>query len=641
MKRYLVPTLWGNVQAVSGVSFWLVIGVLGLLKLALTADVAVQMIYSPHDDGLYVSRAYHLLMGEAFGPYDARLLVKLPGISLWMAANRILGIPYLLSINLLYIGAGLYLIAALQCAGYRNRALLFGVFLLYLFNPVTLDPQWFRIMREPLSIVLLVFMLASMVFILTRLRERKISFIHHLVFTGAFAFSLLVREEDRLLYGLLILFGAAMFWASEWESEGRSRIWWAAVAFTVALPVVAATGTGAMVRSYVAKHYGTPVVHDFGDGEFPKLIAAMRSVESKKDNRHVMITQEALGRLRQEVPRLAPVIDRLPPPSPDSYSCQRFRVCSEWTNGWMLFWIKDAAHHAGLTPDARAAQAFFRAARLDIEQACSDGRLNCRNKGSGLLPTFELRWTRALVHEAIGILKMMFVPGFGVAQKPPTVYPVDVDYGRMYQAVTMTPYYDTALQLSNQHEAWKSYPKEMYLGLRYWLRYPDVASSKDFGVMRGGDKLGAHLHYQQHGRHEGRVWEETTKVSDEWPYHYRNRLASWRPAILKLYERIGLALMLLGVVALAARLLMASRVPMNPLVWITTVFFGFTLLRLASLSYVSVYMGGLDGRLFFSTYVVVLTLSPVLVFDCVRTYREMRAANSVRGNWSHEKTQTT
>jgi len=71
--------------------FWVTVFV--LLKLFLLSGSAVQMVYSLHDDELYVSRAFHLLMDGRLGPYDSRLLEKLPGISLWLAGNRLLGIP--------------------------------------------------------------------------------------------------------------------------------------------------------------------------------------------------------------------------------------------------------------------------------------------------------------------------------------------------------------------------------------------------------------------------------------------------------------------------------------------------------------------------------------------------------------------
>jgi hypothetical protein len=159
------------------------------------------MVYSPHDDGLYVSRAFHLLLDGGLGPYDGRLLVKQPGISLWLAANRLLGIPYLLSINLVYALAGVYFIVALRIQRVGKTWLIL-VFILYLFNPVTMDHQWFRVMREPLSISLLIFILGSIFYILIYLQRNQFSIKHYIILSITFSFALMVREEDNLLYCL-------------------------------------------------------------------------------------------------------------------------------------------------------------------------------------------------------------------------------------------------------------------------------------------------------------------------------------------------------------------------------------------------------------------------------------------------------
>ena len=87
----------------SDVAFWLLASVLVLVKLALTSDLPLQIILTPTDDSMYVERAFHLLSGEAFGPYDSTILVKYPGISLWLAAVRTLGIPFLLSVDAVYL----------------------------------------------------------------------------------------------------------------------------------------------------------------------------------------------------------------------------------------------------------------------------------------------------------------------------------------------------------------------------------------------------------------------------------------------------------------------------------------------------------------------------------------------------------
>lgn len=421
-----------------------------------------------------------------------------------------------------------------------------------------------------------------------------------------------------MLYGLLAMFMAIVLWQS--RPDWRTRKWVSRTGLLVMLgaPFLFSYTGNMVMRAYVERHYGAPLIHDFGEGEFPRLIAAIRSVESRKDNRHVMVTQEALGKIRMAVPNFAPVIDRLPPPAPTSYSCERFKVCSEWTNGWMLFWIKDAAFQAGLTATLPAGQAYFRSIRHEIERACKEGRLKCTDKGAGqLLPPFELRWTRAFLQEAAGVFHMMMMPGIGLAGVPPETYPVDVDYGRMYQMVTMSHHYDSQRQASNVDEAWKSQPKDLYLSLKYWLRYPDIAVNKNFGPWAGGEPLGAAVHYERHGQHEGRVWQEGS-VQGNSAFGFVSPLEQWKPRILQFFESISHTLEFAGMLALLIRIGLWRKIPPGPVAWITVLIAVFTTTRALAMSYISVYMGGLDVRLFFSTYIVILLVSPLIIADAAK-----------------------
>src|SRR6266852_5919779 len=97
--------------------YWAALAALIVVKAALVSDLAVNIQFFPHDDSLYVLRAFHLLNGEAFGPYDSHTLSKLPGFSLWLAGARLLGLPHLLGVNALYAAAGLYLLAGLRSSG--------------------------------------------------------------------------------------------------------------------------------------------------------------------------------------------------------------------------------------------------------------------------------------------------------------------------------------------------------------------------------------------------------------------------------------------------------------------------------------------------------------------------------------------
>lgn len=386
--------------------FWLLAVAIALLRLALVSDLSIRPIDARVDDALYVTRAYHLLQGEAFGPYDAYLLVKHPGLSLWMAGAARLGIPYLLSVHVLYLLAGLYFVGVFAATG-LSRTLLLGVFALHAFNPTTLDDVWFRVLREPLTIGLTVLIFGGMSAVLIALRRRRPALVALAVLGVAFALAILVREEDRLLYVALVLFDVAVVWHA-WRWRGLRAWRWAAIVLVLP-PALGLFAEGGM-RAFVARHYGRPVLNDLHEGRFPGLIAAMRSADVDKSRRLVMLPREALGRLRAAVPSTAPVIDGLPPAGLQSEACRAFRVCDEWTNGWMIFWVKQAAFTAGLTPSLSAAQEYFGTTAREIRAACERGALACRADGRGLLPRFDPRWVSALLHEGRTFLLWTLFP---------------------------------------------------------------------------------------------------------------------------------------------------------------------------------------------------------------------------------------
>ncbi len=597
--------------------FWCLAVILALLRLAFTADATVHMVYSPHDDGLYVSRAFHLLRGEAFGPYDARLLVKLPGLSLWLAGLRWLGIPYLLGSVTFYIAVGAYFIRALEHCGF-SRIFLLLLYVLHLFNPVSLDHQCYRVLRESLSLNLMFLFFGAMIFLLQE-AGRRVPWLHLAVLGAAFSASRLVREEDVLLAAPLALF--ALIWL--WKANGsRWRGAWRPLRLLLVLsPFLCAWGTEAGLRRYIHRHYGAPLLHDFGEGEFPRLIAAMRGVRSARVNRHVSITQEALGKLRQAVPRLAPVIDHLPPPGPQTYSAVRFGVKTEWTSGYLFFWIKDEAFRAGLTPDLASGQAFFRNARMDIERAAAEGRLDWRKNGEGLIPPFDWRWLRDFLREGVLLMQMSLSSPVGLPGPPPPAYAVAADYGRMYQAVTMTHYFDSALHEENSYEAWRTQSQELYLALRYWLRYPDVAATRDFGPGIGSvARLGALEHYERHGKYEGRML--TPPGSGPRESVVTVQPPSWKQQWLDFYLRWDNVIETVFLAALLVRIFFLLCTPLDALEWTTLLFLALTLLRWTALAHVSVTMGTLDVRLMFSTYAGFILFGAAFSF---RTARELVA----------------
>ena len=564
--KFRAADLFTDRHAIASWIFWPLALALIAARLIVTSDLSVQIIFSPHDDSLYVTRAFELIEGNGFGPYDSRVLVKYPGISLWLAIVRILGIPFLVSVNVLYIASGIYVMTGLLRCG-LGRMTAWLAFALFLFNPITFGYEWIRVLREPLDTGLWVVLLGAALHMWAAFRQQKLPLPHLVVFSVVFAYSLYVREENRLLWGLPVLLALAAVADARFRGALGHRAIRAGIAGAFALPVLAGLAAGAAWHAFAERHYGMPVVHEFSEGEFPGLIAAMRSIESTKDNRMVMVTQEALARLKTEVPMLAPVIVRLPQPGPDTLSCRIHGVCSEWSNGWMLFWIKDSAFEAGLTPDLPTAQAFFGKAREEIERACREQRLRCTPRGSGLVPPIELRWTRAFVTEWWRLAKTAFSPAPNVVVSPPVIYPVQNDLGRVYQAVTMTDYFDTERQRS-----FKEVP----------ARRPYVSP---LGYLR--DRLGE-------------------------PYQ---QVMTW-------VSVAALAALLVGLVSRGGQGLSAFAV-------VAVVFVGFLVLRLSAVAYVAVYMGAFDPRMMFSTYaLLVLIAVPLLVEGTTALRLRMRVGKA-------------
>lgn len=558
--RHVHPKWVRATVRLSPTVFYLLIAAFVVIRFIMTADIGLRVLYAPHDDLLYITRAYYLLTDGSLGPYDARTLVKLPGFSFFLAGNRLLGIPYQTTILSLYTAAGIYFISALRSGTFKDYALLLA-YVIYLFNPVMTDPEQARVMREPLSISLLVFMLAAMLHIFKLFRNDKFQLIHLLALSVVVAFLPQIREDDVLIYAPFALFSLILLAGLKFSNWVESRRQVLRVSLLIVLPLLSAWGVSYSVHQYIKAHYGYALTHDFGEGEYPRLIATMRSVDDKKDNRYVMITQEALGKLRLAIPSMGPLIDKLPRPSISSYSCQRFHVCSEWTSGYFTFWIKDAAYEAGYTPDLSHAQSYFHELSNAIEKACNDGRLRCTPAGTSIIPPFQLKWTRAAVQEAITAVGFMLLPPYAPPSAAPADGPVDADTANQYRFVTMSSH--TPSNLIGAGGEANTFTSQTSLG---------------FG---------------------GRIIEELVPVYRQWSgllllagffsflYVFWNDFLAWkRPPFL-----------------------------------IATVFYFFAGVRLVALSYISVYMGQLDPRMYYAVYVAALLMAPLMIVEAFSVWR--------------------
>jgi len=414
--------------------FWPIMTFLIGFKLFLVADIAVHIRFSPIDDSLYVTRAYELLSGNEWGNYSPYVLAKLPGISLWLAATRLTGIPYILGINLAYIFAGLFLVNEANKIGI-NKIILLIAYFCFLFNPITFSTGWALPMREGVSSILMIFLLGLSLRILLSSKD-GICFASIIFWAITFGFIQIMREEDILIWAYLILFISSVVWIRyDWVSR-RFDFRDAIILLVASSLFTGLIGYG--VRSYNHSHYGLPILSDFSEGEFPKLIAALRGVDSSVDNRLVMLPQEVIVRLRTLIPDFTPVLDRLPLPGAQTFSCKLQGVCSEWSNGWMLWWIKKSAADAGFTPTLLEGQAYFRLIREQIEALCASEKLHCHQSGAGIVPPMQLRWFRAFTQEFTALTLMFLYPDIEIISEGDLPVNAASSLVDIYRQVTMT-----------------------------------------------------------------------------------------------------------------------------------------------------------------------------------------------------------
>ncbi len=555
-----------NFRVSNEVWFWVTIFVLIGFRFLLTWDMEVYKKFLIHDDALYISRAFHLLMDGTFGAYSNPILVKLPGFSFFLAAQTLTGLSYLENILLLYCCAGVYFLSAIK-REIPNKPLLIIVFTLYLLNPITLSIEWYRIIRAPLSISLFIFILGAILFILQELHKDKLSFIHMGVLSVAFAFGLLVREDGVLLYLPVFILMCLVISNGKIRHSVKSLSGAIRLLTFILLPFILTWIGNTSARSFSEKHYGLRLIHDLTEGEFPKLIRVIRSVESKRDNRYVWVSQDRLASIRTAVPEAAPMIDRLPRPGPGTYPCTRFGLCTEWNNGHMVFWIKGAVFEETLGPTQ--SQAYFRQLSTAILAACQTGKLTCGKLDSGFFPPFEFRWTRALAQEAIRAVGSIFKPTLILPEGRPRTEHVPKDYLRMFQVITSDTHADNCTPAMGP----------------------------------------ACLPIQQ------------------------SVFGPFKKILTSAFEILGPALLILGLCIFLFRLAWYDGQPITPLKWLTIILVAFSLTRWAALSYVAIYMGDLDERMYYSLYISGLLIFPFWIAGEFGAWRRPYHSNNF--NFEH------
>lgn len=385
--------------------WWLLAAaLLTVLKLSLVRAQSIHAIAPAiHDDKLFLQLAAHLINGDWLGPYTEMTLAKGPLYPIFIAANFYLGLPLLLTQQLVYAGACALVVRALRPwlpSGWARLT----VYAVLLWNPFSYEGlSMTRLLRQHLSIPEAMVIAACLVALVLRRDE---SLRARLPWAATLGLALggfwLTREESIWIVPMTLLMAAPLALAA-WRGGAAGRkagAWLAALALAgFALPNLTVSWLN-------YRHYGWFGTVEFRSMEFKAAYGALSRVQAGPDYPYVPVTHAA----REAIYAVSPAFARLQPllegPVGDHWAdLSRFPAGDrQIRSGWFVWAFRDAVRRAGLAPDARTALAYYRQVADEVNLACDEGRLPARGRRSGFAPVWNPAYLDALRTESVHFL---------------------------------------------------------------------------------------------------------------------------------------------------------------------------------------------------------------------------------------------
>ncbi len=361
-----------------------------LIKLWLLSPQEIVARTAPHDDTLFVGLALNILQGEWLGAYDQFTLMKGSGYPIFIAFSNIIGVPLILSQELLYLGACFAFTWGLRLLG-SSTWFLWLAFGILAFNPFTYNffPNVypFRFTIYP-AVSLMIFAVAQIILILS--------------------------TRKRPHWGLLLLFGLLLGWF--WNIRGES-IW---VAPSLGVVLLAywyfkhrVSESGRLARTLVSvfgaaflvwvglfavntaiafknyQNYGVYTTNEMTSPAFKSAYGGLLRIQTARWERAIPVNREA----RDAAYSVSPSFKRL-----ERYF-ETGRGAETWMKGFSDYpaayfpWaFRDGLYSIGLFREATKTHSFLAQIGQEIDAGCDSGRIDCRPRFTNLAPAWHSEW---------------------------------------------------------------------------------------------------------------------------------------------------------------------------------------------------------------------------------------------------------
>ncbi|MFO1449240.1 MAG: hypothetical protein U1F61_13890 [Opitutaceae bacterium] len=370
-------------------------------KLWLTSGQTIYAIGPAfHDDKLFATLAAHILRGDWLGPYDQFTLAKGPMYPLFLAGVFWLGLPLLLTQQVVYAAACAVVTRSLK-PWFRSGGLQFSLYALLLWNPISYDAgNLSRLMRQNIYTPLALLVVAGLVQLFARRRESWGRQAGPALLAGfALGGFWLTREESVWLLpavGLLLVGIAASL-------RGELAARWRTLSTSLGLFLLAFVLPLLTVCALNQRHYHWFGTVEFRATEFKDAYGALMRIKVGPDLPQVPITRQ----MREAAYEISPAFARLRPQLEGPVGEHWFErqlfagEDRQIRGGWFVWAIRDAMVAAGLAPDAGQALENYRKIAEEINAACDAGRVPSRPRRSGFMPPLGREYVTPLFDGAV------------------------------------------------------------------------------------------------------------------------------------------------------------------------------------------------------------------------------------------------
>jgi len=419
--------------------------ILVLFKFWLLSPQEIIARTAPHDDTLFVGLALNILEGEWLGAYDQFTLMKGSGYPLFIALSNLLGLPLILSQELLYLGACFLFTFGIRLLG-ASTAISCLAFGLLAFNPFTYNffPNVypFRFGIYP-AVSLMLFALAQIILIRASQSRRHWGI--------ALAFGLLlgwfwnIRGEAIWIAPTLGVFLLSYWYVTARSARpSTSRHVFTSVVGTAALVWVGLFGLNTAIAAKNYQVYGVYTTNEMTSPAFKSAYGGLLRIKTVRWERAIPANEEA----RSAAYNVSPAFRQL------EHYFEKGRGSKTWKKGFSDYpaaffpWaFRDGLFSIGLFRDAKKTHMFLEQIGREIDEGCDSGQIDCRPRYTNLAPAWHSEWNPLAARIFVKtIARMVKFKGF-ISNGPRVGSMDDNKLVTNYKYVTQSPVRPQSVQL--------------------------------------------------------------------------------------------------------------------------------------------------------------------------------------------------